>query len=221
MKINDSYIEFLQLVNRNATNNNANVDKARFILLYNRTQDKFVEWVLEKRSDDTIRYISDLLVPDLELTDRTPRTTHDDFRLPADFFDHSNLSVYVNSECGLTKIKTWEAKGENHEELYHDVNNEPTAEWEETYYTFASGNVAVYKKGFDIAKAFLSYYRSPRRVDIEGYTNLEGVQSQNIDPELPDKAVRRILTAMAKEFSANNGDTADYQINKDRLFSII
>jgi len=221
MKIEDAYVEFLQLVNRNNTNNNINVDKPRFILTYNSTQTKYIEWILEKKNDDTIRYISPLLVMDKLLVSAGTRPTHTDYTLPKDYFDHSNLQVFAKGDCGKTKLKTWEVKSDNTEELYHDKYNEPSVDWEETFYTFTSKGITVFKKDFEITEVLLSYYREPKQVDIVGYVHTDGAASTTEGPELQDKAVRRILLAMAKQFSANNNDSAAYQLNKDRLFSII
>lgn len=33
----------------------------------------------------------------------------------------------------------------------------------------------------------MTYYRRPVRVDLSGYINAAGIQSTDIDPELPDR----------------------------------
>jgi hypothetical protein len=222
MKINDAYLLFVNQVNRNLTNNNISVDKPRFILLYNDIRNRYIEWILEKRNEDAIRYISPLLTLDQPLSKTSSSDRHDDFGLPEDYFDLSNLSVVAsNSKCKNITLKTWEVKNDDLEEIYNDEFNEPTIEWTETFYTTADGKAAVYKKDFDIDKVKLSYYRYPKPVDISGYTNSEGNPSQDVHPELDDKVVGRIIVAMAKEFSAINNDTTGYQLNGDKLFSAI
>ena len=222
MKINDAYLLFINQVNRNLTNNNISVDKPRFILLYNDIRNRYIEWILEKRNEDAIRYISPLLKLNKPLSKVSSSSTHDDFKLPEDYFDFSNLSVYAsNSKCKNIKLKTWEIKNDDLEEIFNDEFNEPTIEWTETFYTTADGKVAVYKKDFDIDKVELSYYRYPKQVDISGYTKADGTPSQDVHPELDDKVVGRIIVAMAKEFSAINNDTTGYQLNGDKLFSAI
>jgi len=222
MKIEEAYLLFVNQVNRNLTNNNINVDKPRFILLFNDIILRYVEWILEKRNEDAIRYVSPLLKLDKKLSKVGSEITHDKFKLPDDYFDLSNLYVNAsNSSCGSAKLKTWEVKSEDIEEVYHDENNEPSIPYRETFYLTTDGKVAVYKKDFEIKEAFLSYYRYPIKVDIAGYIHTDGSQSQNIDPELDDKVIGRILVAMSKEFAAINGDTNSYQMDSDRLFAPI
>ena len=222
MKINEAYLLFLNQVNRNLTNNNINVDKPRFILLYNDIRNRYIEWVLEKRNEDAIRYVAPLLLLNEPLTKVATSKTHDDFELPEDYFDLSNLCAFASSEkCKGVELKTWEIKNDDLKEKYHDEFNCPSIEWSETFYTTTDGKVAVYKKGFDISKVELSYYRYPKQVDISGHIRLDGTPSQDVHPELDDKVIGRILVAMSKEFSAINSDTTSYQLSGDRLFSAI
>lgn len=220
MKIEEAYLQFINQVNRNMTNNNLNVDKPRFIILFNDISLRYLEWVLEKRNEDAIRYVSPLLILDKKLSKVGSEDIYDKFKLPSDYFDLSNLRVNASDgSCSSASLKTWEAKNEDVEEVYHDVNNEPSVPYRETFYTTATDNVAVYKKSFKIVDAYLSYYKYPNKVDIEGYIHIDGTPSQSIDPELDDKVVGRILIAMAKEFSSNSGDINKYKMDGDRLFS--
>lgn len=220
MTIEQAYIQFLTLVNRNATNNKINVDMPRFVLLFNDVQNRYVEWVLEKRNEDDIRYVAPLLVLELPLTVSKKKNSHDTYTLPDNYFDLVNLHVEASKDCcEKVTLRTFEVKGEDLEELLADVNNQPSFEWEETFYLTTNKEVAVYKNGFNINSVSLSYYRYPVQVDIAGYINLNNASSTSINPEFDDKVVGRILIAMAKDFSAMNDDSNGYQINKDRLFT--
>lgn len=218
--INEAYLKFVNLVNRNATNNNINVDKPRFILLFNTVQNKYLEWILEKRNEDAIRYVAPLLTLEKPLTKAATKESFDTFEIPKDYFDLANVHVYAeNAKCKNQRMTTFESKIEDVEELLTDENNKPSFKFRETFYLTSNNNVVVYKDGFSISKVLLSYYRYPKQVDIAGYKHLNGTASEDINPELDDKAVDRILLAMSKEFSAINGDTAKYQLDKDRLFT--
>lgn len=222
MKIEEAYIYFVNLVNRNATNNNLSVDKFRFIQMFNNISIRYVEWMLEKRNEDSIRNISILLNLDKPLQLESSNNSTTTFRLPEDYFDFANLSVIATKgACSNKRLFTFEAKSEDLEELLADESNKPSFEWRETFYLLSNQTVAVYKTDFEISKSLLSYYRYPKKVDIKGYTNLNNQPSTSIDPEFDDKVVNKILLAMSKEFSANNGDTAGFQINNSRLFSNI
>lgn len=220
--INEDYLKFLNLVNRNATNNNISVDKPRFILLFRTVLNKYVEWILEKRNGDDVRYIAPLLSLEVPLTISSKKEQFDEFELPEDYFDLANLHVYAESgNCKKQRMTTFEAKIEDIEELLNDENNKPSFSFRETFYLTSNKNAIVYKDGFSINKVLLSYYRYPKQVDISGYTHLDGTPSTDINPELDAKVIDRVLLAMAKEFSAINGDTAKYQLDKDRLFTEI
>ena len=222
MTINEAYITFLQLVNRNLTNDNISVDKPRFILLFNRISKAYVEWILEKSNEDDLRDIQKLLVLDMPLIKNSDKENHSDFKLPEDYLNLSNIQVYSSKEsCKNKKIQVFEVKNQDVEELISDEFNKPSFAFRESFYTIASDNASIYKTDFSIDKVLLSYYRYPLEVDIEGYINLEGKSSTNIDPELDDKIVNKILLACSKDYNLNNSDFSKYQFEKDRLFNEI
>jgi len=222
MTIGDAYIQFLILVNRNATNNQVNVDLPRFVKLFNNIQNKFVEWILEKRNEDDIRDIQRILVIETALAEISSEDSHNKFALPSDYFNFANITALASTECCKNeRMLVWEVKSEDVEEKLNDKHNEPSFEARETFFYFTSNAVAVYKKNFDISGVLLSYYRYPRQVDIAGYVDrLTQQPSANIDPEFDDKVVNRILLAMAKEFTGINENAQGYNLAKDRLFTI-
>lgn len=211
------------MVNRNSTNNNLNVDTSRFIILFNKVSIEYATWLLEKRNEDGIRYLSPLLVLEQPLIEDSRKDTHTTFNLPLNYLDLANLHVFVSKEaCKNVKVKSFEVKSENLEELLDDDSNKPSFEYRETFYLTASNKVNIYKSDFEISKANLSYYRYPKKVDIAGIERVDqSISTVDIDPEFDDKVVHEILTAMAKQFSATNGDQLGYQTNKDKLFSKI
>lgn len=220
MNIEEAYIRYVGLVNRNATNNNLNVDKQRFTLSFNDHQIKYLEWLLEKRNEDGIRYASSFLTLNNKLNKVDSKEYFDTFKLPKNYFDLANITVKGSDKsCKGQKLQAFEVKSEDIEELLADENHKPSFYYRETFYLTNNGLVSVYKDDFSIEKVELSYYRYPNKVDIQGYTQLDGTQSQNINPEWDEKATLRILIAMAKSFAAENGDSNKYQIEKDRLFS--
>lgn len=219
MTIATAYTRFLQLVNGNMTNNNISVDKPRFVLLFNSAQTKFVEHTLEKRNDDTIRYISKLLVADKNLGKVGDQKTHSSFKLPEDYFDLESAYAEASAEGCVDRIDLYETKAGNLEEVLKDWSHRPSFKWREAPYLTAGGNLLIYRDDFVVNKAYLTYYRKPVEVDIVGYTHADKTPSSTIDPELPDRAVEKILRIMAKEFSANSGNGGQYQVDKDRLYS--
>ena len=222
MQIELAYLNFLDLVNQNNTNNNVSVDKERFVLLFNFISNRYVAWILDKRNEDQIRYVQKLLVKRKPLQSGNFDSQTNEFKLPEDFFDHSNVyATAQNEKCASMKLNLFEVKSEDLEELLADDYNKPSLEWSETFYHFSSDNLVFYVDNFKIKECQLTYYRYPKKVDIAGYYDEFGNQSSNIDPELDDKAVNQILLAMSKDFAINNGDPSKYQMDGARLFSPI
>lgn len=220
MTIEQAYLQWLQLVDRNLTNNNISVDKPRFIMAFNSLQNRYLEWLLEKRNEDAIRYASPLLEPNKNLQKSISTPSYDSFDLPTDYFDFANLAVFASKAgCKDQRVFTFEVKSEDVEELLADVDNRPSFEYRETFYYTANNKINVFKSDFSVDKAQLTYYRYPKKVDIAGYIKEDGSNSSDVDPEWDDKAVIRILIAMSKEYAANNADANKYQIERDRLFS--
>lgn len=223
MTIEKAYLSFVNIVNRNLTNNNVNVDKPRFVLLFNDIQNRYLEWLLEKRNEDSIRYATPLLTVDKKLTLELEESDKDFYNLPEDYFDLANLSIKATKgKCKNVSLHCFEVKSEDTQELLNDKFNEPSFDYRETFYmTSSNSTVAVFKKDFSINNVYATYYRYPKKVDIEGYINETNAQSQSIDPEWDDKVTGRILVAMSKEFAAINSDGGQYELGTDRLFKSI
>jgi len=222
MSPNNIYIKFLQKVNKNYTNDNISVDKGRFILLYNEAQNKFIEWVLEKRNEDDIRDIQNLVVTDKKLDINSAGDINDSFKLPKNYFSFINVNVKATkNKCKNTNINSFEVKGENLNELLNDFNNKPSFLFRETFYTFGNNNIIIYKDDFDISKVFMSYYRYPQSIDINGYIKIDGSTSTDVDSEFDDRITDRIISLCAKDFNSNNDNLERYQVDKDRIVSKI
>ena len=221
MTIQEAYIQFLNLVNRNATNNRTSVDKPRFVMLFNDIQNRYVVWNLEKRNEDSIRNVQALLIKNTPLTLVENKDNYSRFTLPENYFEFANLTAKAKTDCcEADDMLLFEVKSEDVEEKLVDTNHQPSFEYRETFYHLGDNSIVVYKKDFTIEAVKLTYYRYPVQVDIEGIVRPDQTTSGNVDPEFDDKVVGIILLTMAKEFAAINSETAEYQLNKDRLFTI-
>ena len=221
MKITKLYYDFLLLVEKNATNNNLNVDISRFVSLFNFTVIKYQSYLLEKRNEDAIRELSPFLKREyLKEVEKRPHLNI--YSLPKDYFNFSNLDVRASKGAWKKqKLLVWEVKTENLEELLEDKNNKPDFYSRETSYHLSEGGVDIYKGDFEIDTVEMLYYRQVKPVDIKGYIKIEdGSDSQDIDTELLEESHPRVLTAMAKLFAVNQGDTNAYQMQNAQLFSI-
>lgn len=220
MDINEVYLKFLEKVNKNFTNDNISVDKTRFVFIFNESQNKFVEWILEKRNEDDIRDIQKLLVYDKDLSFKDKTINQYNFDLPSNFFSFSNLQVFANKgNCKNKRLEVFEVKTENKFTLLEDENNKPSFSARETFYTLGSDCVNIFYEDFEIHKAFLTYYRYPKKIDIEGYIRLDNTASISIDAEFDEKIVDRIISIAAKEFNRNSENFQKIQFDKDNIIS--
>lgn len=85
------------------------------------------------------------------------------------------------------------------EVLYYDENNSPSYKWRETLATLGDNKIYVYTDNkFEISEIRLTYLRTPKQMDQEGYVKPDGSQSINQDCELPEYAKNDILDLAVK-----------------------
>lgn len=220
MKAVDCYLRALQKAEENATNGGIKLDEARFVQLFNDEQNRLVRYFLEKKNSEDIRYIQKLVVYSKELikdkSHSNPESTC--FKIPSDFFSFSNVSgVFSIGHCSVSDFNIWEAKNENIHELLSDKFNAPSFDFRETFYTIGEDSIRIFKRDFEIDKVFLSYYRYPKSIDLEGYIKTDGTSSMNVDPELDDKIINMILNMVEKQFALNESEYNRYQVDSNNV----
>lgn len=219
MHIEKVYLKFLQKVNKNLTNDNISVDKGRFIYIINEAQNNYIQWVLDKRNEEELRYLQQVLVDDKVLVKNQDHGTHDDFDLPSDYFDLSSVTSYAKSgNCGNAEMFTYEIKDENRAFHRIDTSLKPSFKDRETFYFLSDKKVKVFKDDFSIEKVTMSYYRYPVQMDISGYIKEDGTTGSDINPEFDDKVVDKIISIAAKEFDLNN-DGEKFNTTNQRIVS--
>lgn len=220
MNIGDCYLQALQRVEKNATNGGIALDRGRFVNLFNDCQVRLVSYYLGKKNDESIRAIQRLVVFSKRLNRKDTKNNRVLFHLPEDYYAFSNVNGrFSRGDCEVTDFQMWEAKNENVEELYNDMSNEPSFDYRETFYTIGEDAVTVFTKKFNVEDLFLTYYRYPLMVDISGYIKSDGSQSSDIDPEMDDKFVYRVLDMLANRYALNEDDAQNYQLTKDNVVS--
>lgn len=212
----------LQKSEQNLANGGIKLDRGRFVYLFNEAQDRLVRYYINRKDDETVKAIQFLLVywRSLERKGRLDNPEATRFSLPDDFLWFSNVSgSFQKGECSATDFNMWDVKNENVHELLADENNKPSFDFRETFYSLGEDSIIVYEDGFNTEALRLTYYRSPRRVDISGYYRSDGSPSTDIDPELPDDLVIQVLDMMAKQFGLNEDNLNRYQFDKDNVNS--
>jgi hypothetical protein len=216
MTIQEVYLRTLQKANRNLGSNNILLDKGRFVLLYNKVQ---VDRILEvyRLNDERIREIQFFLNTDVTLLPTSTSNLKAFFDLPTDYLELSNVYAYADrGKCKDKLINLIEIKDKNTNEIVFDEYNKPSFEYRESSYIIADNKIHAYKAtDFDYTKAILSYYRYPTKVDIVGYTDLNGNPSTNIDPEGDQDFIEQVIDKVVFEFAKNNEDTQLAQLNQN------
>lgn len=211
-------LRLLQKVNKNLINQGISLDLPRAMYLYNQEAIRMVEKVIEQRDSDDIRLIQTLLENSKSLQKNKDTDRGTLFKLPKDYFAFITVVGYADKGgCKNKRIKLFEIKHENEDEVTLDENNEPSFKYREAPYTIGSDSVHIFRKDFDITKVLLSYYRYPRKVDIAGYVKEDGTQSKDIYPDLDDKLVLRIIDSAAKSFNLNANELQKIQFDKERI----
>lgn len=221
MTIHEAYRQFLDLINRNSTNDNSSASRPRFIRAFNKAQNSFVNWSIEKGNQKDRRLIQKLIVTGEKLSVKSISTMSSSFSLPSDYFEHLSLTAYASQgDCKKQPMLMTELKGENTNILLTDTNSKPSFKFREGLYQVGNNSVILYNDEQDLftySEVRLDYYRKPIQVDIEGYINSDNKESEDIDPEFEDRVVEKILLIAAKDFNVNSDYVEKYPVDKDRI----
>jgi hypothetical protein len=214
-----AYAQLLLKVNRDDSNSNIHVPRGKFVTIFNEQQRR---WLLERLdkdvSSDDLDNLSDLLVDDDPLEKVRVHRDHVEFTLPRDFVAFSSsYSLATRGECTNRVLVNWNTKSKNLRIMLQNANESPSFDYEETLVSIASGKFRVYFTDFLVDEAFLSYYRYAKNIDLEGYVDLNGQPSQNIDPELEDGLVDEIIDRCAAEIMRNNQNAEGFGFAKERI----
>lgn len=223
MTSKQAYKLFLTLFNQLDRNSDVEVAKPEFVMLYNRNQRAYTEEsVPGHNSGVEIQDLKDTMVPEVKLTPVRVTSRFREFNLPGNFFRSiSSYSVCSKGACtNVPVVNNYkDIKPQNLELLLSDPHKGPSFEYQETLVTYMGGKMQVYKSDFTINEQYVSYYRYPNDIDIEGYRTVNGTLSTDIDPELPDAVVEKIINRVVKEASGIYNNTDKFQVAQERLQS--
>jgi hypothetical protein len=201
MKAIELYKSFLLKINKNDTNSNISISKGEFVILYNEQKKIWLaEKIKAKNNDIDIHDLERLYIKDKEIKKSKSDNNSSYFKLPDDYYTYdSSYSVAKKEKCER-ELSNWLVKPKNVNVLLSDTNNSPSFEYEETICIVSQNHLVVYKDDFSIEKIFLSYYKEPVNIDIEGYIKFDGTLSTDIDPiDLDDKSISEIINRCALE----------------------
>lgn len=215
----EAYKRFLLKINKNDTNTNIKVNKGEFVLIFNEQARIWLADQIKKYSDTYEKNdVSSLLSYDNELEKVRDNESYSEFKLPNDYFDYeSSYSIASRKDCKDRKLYNWDFKGKNRNVLERDENENPSFDYEETLINPSEDKLLVFKTDFEISKQYLTYFKEPNNIDIEGYIKFDGSRSTNIDSDLADYYVNQIINLCAVEVDANYGNVEKFQLDKTKI----
>ena len=214
-----AYDKFQIKFNENFENSKVSVDRGRFVLIMNEAQNKFIENILDRKSNDEIRYLQKILVKDLKITRTATRENADYFKLPDNYFDFSSAySKASTKSCNNQKIFLYEIKDDNAVQVLQDEFQKPSFFAREAPFTFYSDNLVIYNDNFVNEELYLSYYRYPQQIRLLDPENPESLFDPNYNLEFDEKTTDRIISMAVAEMKIND-ENQSFQINKQQAIN--
>lgn len=212
------YNKFQLKVNKNDTNTNIKVPKGQFVVLFNEQKRKWLD--KRNKTDEDSNYIEDLeylLEVDVPLVKISSSSIKDEFATPANFFKRvGSYSVASRGECKNVILTNWFIKPKDFNVLLNNNNQNPDFDYRETLALINNDKLSIYKSGFDIDEVYLTYYREPKDLDIEGYIKVDGTVSTNVQIDLNDRLIEEILDYTVTEVLRNYESVEQLQIALQR-----
>ena len=196
MQIEQVRLGFIYGLNKLGTNSSQNIHLPQFVYLINKAQLHWFEARVKAKEQNQVR--TDEL--NSHLVEITPKIAFKqgyfyEFPLPADYFHWQRFHAEV-SGCN-SKVWGKFVEEANIGELMKDDFTVPSAAWEEVLVTRFADKMRVYVDDFQLSKGVFSYFRTPRPVDIAGYTKNDG-PSSNIDLEFDHVHAEEIIDLAAQ-----------------------
>ena len=206
MTIHECYKYVQNRLNKSSTNFGDNVYKHQFVEAFNAVQLMWVESRMKVDETNIIR-IDEIQQLIEVITDKPKKiTNYYELSLPDNYLHYKRSVSFVPCE-----IKNHLKKEGDINRLLHDEFWRPSVEWEETVCTIAGNKLRIYVDNFSIKKVELHYYRTPILINMQDGTDINGVQTENIDPEFKNSSLIEILNFTCQLLASDNSDQWNYQ----------
>lgn len=212
-----------QRLNKLASNDYDNIQDWQVVEAFNKGQ---LEWsrrnlhglnIVKEGDEQSTSRIDDFQVllstVSLIVTDR--QSYYESNTIPDDYLRWKRLSSNAKKECcDAKRIVVYMAEQANVDELLRDKNKQPNYEWGETFATFKGNKLQIYTNGlFAIEDVKLTYYRTPRRIEITGvkdpYTNL--TPTVDVECEFKEDLIEVLVDECAKIIAGDIESIIQYQ----------
>jgi len=74
----------------------------------------------------------------------------------------------------------------------------------------------IFLNDFTIDDTFIAYFKAPPKVDMEGYTHIDGSISKNKDPGMSDYLVGQVIDRIVVEVTREFSDQVGFQLAETR-----
>lgn len=205
--VEEAYLKYKQKIEKNVTNDGISSSRGSFVLQFNEAQNKWLEFHLQQRGVDDVRYIENFLVLDKKIPYSSKLYDHYNFLLPKDYLDLADARALAsNKVCNNVEISLFEIRTENLNSILQDEFNKPSFKWREAPMTINSNTASVYTDGFSVEQLLLNYYRYPKQIALQNPLDPESKFDENQNIEWDTKSLDRIISLSAGEFDMNNLD---------------
>lgn len=139
--------------------------------------------------------------------------------LPSDYGWFKTILIYGTLEnCkDQLMLDVHHIEEANVNEWLSDWSKKPSFEFRQCFYTLVGNTIRVYTDNeFKVSKVDLLYYKLPRKFDIEGCENYDGVLGVNSDIEFKDDVAEIIIDEAASILAGDIEHTSAYQITSKR-----
>lgn len=207
MTVAECYKYVQNRLNKSSTNFSDNVSPHQFVEAFNTMQ---ILWVESRfKVDETNIVRTDEIQQLLTSTTKKPKKTNSYYELvlPDDYLHYKRSISFVPCE-----IKNYLVKEGDVNRLLQDEFWKPSLEWAETICTIAGNTLRIYVDNFTIKSVELHYYRVPISINkADGFLDVNGNQTINIDPEFKNSSLIEILNLTCQLLASDNTDQWNYQ----------
>jgi hypothetical protein len=219
MSVNEAYYQFSLLLNKNSERKNIEIGRENFVILYNREIQRWLAEFIEKNMhSDNILTIAELLVHDYELEKTSIDGNHIHYKVPEDYFQILAGNSYSNVTKGSCTgiIYNYFKKPNDFNTQIEDKFLRPSFEWERGLGEIFSHGIVIYTGDFTVQNTYIAYFKTPPKIDMEGYIHIDGTPSKNIDPQISDYLVGQVIDRVVVEVTREFSDQLGFQLAETR-----
>lgn len=140
-------------------------------------------------------------------------------KFPTDYYKYrQSYSEATNGKCDKKVILHIPYEEANIELIMRNSNQNASFEWGEAPITVAESRLKIHTDNkFDVLKAYLTYYRYPRPIDIAGYIKADGTASTDVDSEFTDDMTELCIDEAVRILQGDIQNIAGVQISQQNL----